>query len=40
MMDSSSSVVMPEHVHLLISEPERRNPSVVIEVLKQEFARR
>jgi putative transposase len=33
-------VVMPEHVHLLISEPERRDPSVVMQVLKQEFAKK
>ncbi len=33
-------VVMPEHVHLLLSEPERTNPSVVVQVLKQRFARR
>ena len=33
-------VVMPEHVHLLLSEPERGNPSVVIQVLKQRFSRR
>jgi putative transposase len=33
-------VVMPEHVHLLFSEPERANPSVVMKVLKQSFARR
>jgi putative transposase len=33
-------VVMPEHVHLLIGEPERGNPSVVIQALKQGFARR
>ena len=32
-------VVMPEHVHLLISEPERGNPSTVMQVLKQRFAR-
>jgi putative transposase len=32
-------VVMPEHVHLLISEPERRDPSVVMKALKQGFAR-
>jgi putative transposase len=32
-------VVMPEHVHLLIGEPERTNPSVVLQVLKQRFAR-
>ncbi len=33
-------VVMPEHFHLLLSEPERGNPSVVMQVLKQRFARR
>jgi len=33
-------VVMPEHVHLLFSEPERGHPSVVMKVLKQSFARR
>ena len=32
-------VVMPEHFHLLISEPERGDPSVVVQVLKQRFAR-
>ena len=32
-------VVMPEHFHLLISEPERANPSTVMQVLKQRFAR-
>jgi REP element-mobilizing transposase RayT len=26
--------VMPEHFHLLISEPARANPSVVIQALK------
>jgi hypothetical protein len=31
-------VVMPEHVHLLISESEKGNPSVVMQVLKQRFA--
>ncbi len=31
-------VVMPEHVHLLIDEPERADPSVVIQVVKQRFA--
>ncbi len=31
-------VVMPEHVHLLISEPENSNHSVVVQVLKQRFA--
>ena len=33
-------VVMPEHVHLLIGEPERGNPSTVMQALKQGFARR
>lgn len=32
-------VVMPEHIHLLLSEPERSNPSVVMQALKQGFAR-
>jgi len=29
---------MPEHVHLLFSEPERGNPSLVLAALKQTFA--
>jgi putative transposase len=33
-------VVMPEHFHLLISEPEKGDPSVVMKVVKQRFARR
>lgn len=33
-------VVMPDHVHLLLSEPERANPSVVMQAIKQGFARR
>jgi putative transposase len=32
-------VAMPEHVHLLLSEPERGNPGAVVQVLKQRFAR-
>jgi putative transposase len=32
-------VVMPEHVHLLLSEPERGNPSTVMQAIKQGFAR-
>jgi putative transposase len=32
-------VVMPEHVHLLFSEPEVKNPSTVMQVLKQRTAR-
>ena len=31
-------VVMPEHVHVLFSEPEESNHSVVVQVLKQRFA--
>jgi putative transposase len=33
-------VVMPEHVHLLLSEPERGDPSMVMQAVKQGFARR
>jgi len=36
----SAYVVMPEHVHLLVSEPERRSLSVAIQALKQSVARR
>ena len=32
-------VVMPEHVHLLLGEPEHGNPSVVMPALKQGFSR-
>jgi putative transposase len=32
-------VVMPEHVHLLISEPRGSNPSKVLQVLKQQVSR-
>ena len=32
-------VVMPDHVHLLLTEPQRANPSVVMQALKQSFAR-
>ena len=31
-------VVMPEHIHLLLTEPERGNPSTVMQVLKQRTA--
>jgi putative transposase len=31
---------MPEHVHLLLGEPERGNPSLVMQAVKQGFARR
>src|SRR5713101_3053581 len=33
-------VIMPEHVHVLFGEPDRGDPSVVMKVLKQSFARR
>ena len=33
-------VVMPEHFHLLISEPQDRTPSTVMQALKLGFARR
>lgn|SRR5579859_949421 len=33
-------VVMPEHFHILIGEPEKGNPSTVLQVLKQGVARR
>jgi putative transposase len=33
-------VIMPEHIHLLLSEPERGNPSKVMQAIKQGFARR
>ena len=33
-------VVMPEHVHLLVSEPQRRNLSFAIQALKLGFLRR
>ena len=32
-------VVMPEHVHLLISEPSEGTPSIVLKVLKQRVSR-
>src|SRR5215813_11559752 len=32
-------VVMPEHFHLLINEPERGDPGTAMQVLKQRFAR-
>jgi putative transposase len=33
-------VVMPEHVHLLISEPERRTLATAIQILKQTVSRK
>ncbi len=38
--DVIAYVVMPEHFHLLISEPERGDPSVVMKVLKQTVSRK
>jgi len=32
-------VVMPEHIHLLIGEPQRGTPSTVMQVLKQRVSR-
>ena len=32
-------MVMPEHVHLLVTEPEVANPSTVMQVLKQRTPR-
>jgi putative transposase len=32
-------VVMPDHVHLLVSEPAKGTPSTVMQVLKQRFSR-
>ena len=36
----SGYVVMPEHVHLLVSEPERKQLSVAIQMLKQIVSRK
>jgi putative transposase len=36
----SAYVVMPEHVHLLLSEPERGNVSLAIQMLKQIVSRK
>src|SRR5262249_44808113 len=33
-------VVMPEHVHLLVSEPERKTLATVLQAMKQSVARR
>jgi putative transposase len=38
--DVMGYVVMPEHFHFMISEPEKGDPSVVMKVLKQTVARR
>jgi len=31
---------MPEHIHLLIRDPQKKNPSTVMQALKLSFARR
>ena len=31
---------MPDHIHLLINEPEKGNPSRVMQAIKQSFSRR
>jgi hypothetical protein len=33
-------VVMPEHIHLLMSKPQKKNPSTVMQTFKLGFARR
>ncbi len=33
-------VVMPEHVHLLMSEPKKGTPSTVLQMLKQRVSRK
>jgi putative transposase len=33
-------VIMPEHIHLLMSEPQDKNPSTVMQALKLGFARK
>ncbi|HSZ00371.1 MAG TPA: transposase [Terriglobales bacterium] len=33
-------VAMPEHIHLLISEPEKGDPARVMQAIKQRFSRR
>lgn len=33
-------VIMPEHFHLLVSEPEIGNPTIIMKILKQESAYR
>ena len=33
-------VVMPEHVHMLVSEPERKNLALVLQMVKQMVSRR
>src|SRR5262249_30195866 len=38
--DAIAYVVMPEHFHLLISEPECGDPSVVMKILKQTVSRK
>ncbi len=33
-------VIMPEHIHLLVSEPQEKNPSTAVQALKLGLARR
>jgi putative transposase len=33
-------VIMPEHFHLLVTEPERGDPSLIMKVIKQRFTRK
>jgi putative transposase len=33
-------VIMPEHLHVLLGEPDRGNPSKVMQAIKQGFTRR
>src|SRR5436190_16012511 len=40
LFDVIGYVVMPEHFHLLISEPQRGDPSVAMKVLKQTVSRK
>jgi putative transposase len=38
-MDVHGYVVMPEHVHLLVAEPERASLALAIQILKQRFSK-
>ena len=37
--DIHGYVIMPDHLHLLLTEPERSNLSTVMQVVKQRFSR-
>jgi putative transposase len=39
-LDTTKSLVMPEHFHLLISEPQEVTPATVMQAVKLGFARR